>query len=78
MVTIDELDGLIDATPDAAMILLAGHAWHATMRERPLVRSQGAGADHVVYRGLPVWVTSPGPSRVLSADQVRAEGLDGL
>ena len=48
------------------------------MRERPLLRSQGAGADHVVYRGLPVWVTSPGPSRVLSADQVRAEGLDGL
>lgn len=76
--TIDELDALIDRTPDAAMILLTGPDWHATMRERPLVRSSGVDADHVVYRGLPVWVTTPGSSRVLSAEQVRAEGLDGL
>ena len=76
--TIEELDHLIARTPNAAMILLAGADWHATMRERPLVRSQGNGADHVVYRGLPVWLTSPGPSRVLSAHEVRAEGLDGL
>lgn len=76
--TIDELDRLIAQAPDAAMILLAGDDWHATMRERPLVKSTGAGADRVVYRGLPVWLTSPGPSRVLTSEQVRAEALDGL
>ena len=60
------------------MILPAGADWHATMLERILMRSQGSHADHVVYRGLPLWQTSPGPSRVLNADQVRAQGLDGL
>lgn len=76
--TIDDLDRMIDGTPGTAMILLTGPDWHATMRERPLVRSQGSHADHVVYRGLQVWVTTPGPSRVLSSEEVRAEGLDGL
>ena len=76
--TIDDLDEMIGRLPSAAMILLTGPDWHATMRERPLVRSSGVDADHVVYPGLPVWVTTPGPSRVLSAEQVRAEGLDGL
>ena len=76
--TIDELDHLIARTPGAAMILLTGADWHTNMRERPLVRSRGSHADHVIYRGLPVWLTSPGPSRVLTSDQVRAEGLDDL
>ena len=73
-----ELDDLIDATPDAAMVLLTSADWRATMAVRPLV-SRGPGApDHVVYRGLPVWVVSPGPSRVLTASQVKSQGLDGL
>lgn len=76
--TIDDLDELIEGVSGAAMVLLTGPDWRDTMRERPLVQSNGLNADHVVYRGLPVWVTTPGPSRVLSAEQVRAEGLDGL
>ena len=76
--TIDELDALIDATPDAAMILLAEADWRRTMSARPMHRRGDGGREHVVYRGLPVWIVNPGPSRVLSADQVSAEGLDGL
>lgn len=76
--TLDDLDALIDACPGAAMILLEERDWRATMRDRPLVRRGAGGLEHVVYRELPVLVVSPGPSRVLSGDQVRAEGLDQL
>lgn len=75
--TLDELAALIDATPDAAMILLEETDWSGAMSARPMHRRGDAGREHVVYRNLPVWVVSPGPSRVLTSEQVRAEGMDG-
>lgn len=34
--------------------------------------------DRIIYRRLLVWVVSPEPSRVLSSEEMRAEGLEGF
>ena len=76
--TLAELDALITSTPGAAMILLMDGDWRATMRDPAGAAWRQDLGDRVVYRGLPVWVVSPGPSRVLTAGQMRAKGLDAL
>ena len=76
--TVGDLDALFDATPDAAMILLGEPDWRGAKSARPMHRRGEGAREHVLYRGLPVWVVNPGPSRVLTGEQVRAEALDGL
>ena len=61
------------------MIILTEPDWRATMEEPAGAawRTRGDGG-RVKYRGLPVWITMPGRSRVLTASQVRDEGLKDL
>ena len=77
--TLDELDALIEACPAPAMIVLTSQDWQSTMTD-----PAGAGSRRetptggISYRDLPVLIVWPGGSRVLTAEQVAAEQLDGL
>lgn len=57
--TLAEMDALIDATADAAMILLVEGDWRATMRDPAGAAWREDLRDRIVYRGLPVWVACP-------------------
>ena len=68
--TLAELDALIDATDDAAMILLVEGDWRATMRD-PAKRGAAVGPGRTGgHRGV-IWVMGLVASLTSAADECR-------